>query len=243
LAAARLVLHVPAARLDVWQEGSLLRSYRVAVGAKAFPTPTGEFELSEITWNPWWVPPNSEWAKDEKPQPPGARNPMGRVKLLFGEGAYFLHGTSDTASLGRPASHGCVRMSNPDALELARFVVNVAGPYLPAATLDTLERATGLTRRVSLDCRVPLVVRYDLAEVRDTVLELYRDVYARGLNLRTEALTGLARAGFTTADINLDKLDQILGDGTRLPRRVPLRLILQPQVWRRWQADPTRAAR
>src|SRR5688500_16217181 len=58
-APARLVLNVPATRLDVWRGDSLIRSFRVAVGSRAFPTPIGEFQVTELTWNPWWVPPPS----------------------------------------------------------------------------------------------------------------------------------------------------------------------------------------
>src|SRR5262245_34345307 len=114
----QLIVNVPAARLDVWQEGNWLKSYRVAVGAPRFPTPQGDFQLSAVTWNPWWIPPPSDWARNEKAQPPGERNPMGRVKLAFGN-FYYLHGTPDVRSIGRAASHGCIRLRNDDAIELA----------------------------------------------------------------------------------------------------------------------------
>jgi murein L,D-transpeptidase YcbB/YkuD len=218
-------VNVPAARLDVWHEGAIIRSYPVAVGARAFPTPVGAFELREVTWNPWWVPPPSEWARDEKAKPPGERNPMGRVKLRFGD-YYYMHGTSDTSSIGRAASHGCVRMRNEDAIELARFVLSVSDSIVPAL-LDSLERDPRRTYRIPLRCRVPVVVRYDLAEVRDTVLELYPDVYRRSLSLRTEALAALERAGYTDAELDLQRLDAILSDGSPRPRLIPLRSIVR----------------
>jgi murein L,D-transpeptidase YcbB/YkuD len=222
----KLVLNVPAARVDVWYEGAVVRSYAVAVGARSFPTPLGEFELREITWNPWWVPPPSEWARDEKPTPPGERNPMGRVKLQFGD-YYYVHGTPDTTSIGRAASHGCVRMRNDDAIELARFVLTVSDSIVPPALLDSLERDPRRTYRIPLKCKVPVVVRYDLAEVRDTMLELYPDVYRRSLSLRTEALAALERAGYTDAELDLQRLDAILRDGRPRPRLIPLRSIVR----------------
>ncbi len=238
-APAYLVVNVPAARLDLWLDGGLVRSYRVAVGSPAFPTPLGEFQLNELTWNPWWVPPASAWARNEKTQPPGARNPMGRVKLRF-DTLYYLHGTADTWSIGRPVSHGCIRLPNAEALEVARLVVGVAGPVIPAALLDSLERETGRTYRILMNCTVPMIVRYDLAEVRDTVLELYRDVYGRGLEVRAEALAALARAGFSPTDLNVVRLEQTLSDGRTPPRTIPLRSILQPDAWRRLKIVVTR---
>ena len=234
-APAQLVINIPAARLDVWHEGGLIRSYPVAVGSSAFPTPLGEFEVTDITWNPWWIPPPSPWAAMEKPAPPGERNPMGRVKLRFAA-FYFLHGTADSNSIGRAASHGCIRLRNADALELAAFVQDVAGPVVPAPVLDSLKADPLKTRRTFLDCRVPVTIRYDLAEVRDTVLHLYRDVYGRGTDLRTEALAALARAGLAPEDLQMSRLMQILTDNSRLPRAVPLRAIVLPAAWQRIRA-------
>jgi murein L,D-transpeptidase YcbB/YkuD len=235
-ATAQLVINVPAARLDVWLEGGFMRSYPVTVGSSSFPTPIGQFELTDITWNPWWVPPPSPWARDEKTQPPGERNPMGRVKLRFA-GAYFLHGTADQRNIGRAASHGCIRLRNSDALELAQFLTDVAGPALPATLLDSLRTQTGLTHRTTLDCAVPLTIRYDLAEVRDSALHLYRDLYQRGADLRREALAALARAGLLPSDLDLTRLDALLREHKPLPRVVPLRAIVLPHAWDRLQPE------
>src|SRR5262245_27755708 len=105
-APVNLVLNIPATRLDVWAGDSLTRSYRVAVGSIIYPTPTGFFEITDLTWNPWWIPPPSEWARSETAKRPGPSNPMGRVKIRFDDYLY-LHGTGETNSLGRAASHGC----------------------------------------------------------------------------------------------------------------------------------------
>jgi murein L,D-transpeptidase YcbB/YkuD len=229
--ALQLVIHVPAARLDVWQGGVRTGSYSVAVGSPQFPTPIGEFEVSEITWNPWWLPPRSEWARAEKAQPPGPRNPMGRVKLKVG-GDYYLHGTSDVSSIGRAASHGCVRLRNSDALELARTLWSAADLELSAALVDSLEADPARTRRAPLSCRVPVTIRYDRAEVLDTVLALYPDIYGRAPDLRSEVLSALIRAGYVEGDLNLPQIERVSGT-QRTPRTVPLRELLRSEVWRR----------
>jgi murein L,D-transpeptidase YcbB/YkuD len=102
---------------------------------------------------------------------------MGRVKLNF-RPLYFIHGTPLEKSLGGAASHGCVRVANADAISLARLVHAAGTPSLPMALLDSLVADTSYTRFIVLDAPVPIVIRYDLAEVEADTLVLYRDVYA-----------------------------------------------------------------
>ena len=52
---------------------------------------------------------------------------MGRVKIFFAEPDYYIHGTEAEESLGTAASHGCLRMSNDDVIELARLVMEHGG--------------------------------------------------------------------------------------------------------------------
>ena len=65
--------------------------------------------------NPWWRPPNSEWAKGLKPVPPGPGNPLGTRWMGISAPGVGMHGTPDAASIGYSASHGCIRMQIPDA--------------------------------------------------------------------------------------------------------------------------------
>src|SRR6478672_7224839 len=75
----RLVVNLPAYRLDAYLGDSLVRTIPVAVGKPGFETPRGEFAITSIEWNPWWIPPDRPWARKEKKTPPGPTNPMGRV--------------------------------------------------------------------------------------------------------------------------------------------------------------------
>src|SRR5688500_11890243 len=176
--ALRLVLNVPAYRLDVVEQGTVTRSISVAVGQPKYRTPIGHFRLDYAVWNPWWRPPASEWARKERPKAPGWSNPVGRVKLHV-TGLVFLHGTPLEGSLGTAASHACVRMSNADAIELARLVHSRAGPPTPPTLLDELVADTSRTRTLVLSQTVPVDIEYRLAEVRDDDLVLYVDVYRR----------------------------------------------------------------
>lgn len=95
---------------------------------KKFPTPHGTFRINHIVWNPRWVPPHEKWAKGKKPAAPGDdKNPMKVVKIFFDEPDYYIHGTGDEEQLGDAASHGCIRMSQKDAFNLGRYLMDHGG--------------------------------------------------------------------------------------------------------------------
>ena len=120
-----------ARRLVVRVDGRQVGSYEVAVGKPEHRTPTGTYKLSQVVWNPSWVPPEEAWADTADRKEPGERgNPMGRVKILF-ESELYIHGTPDKESLGEPVSHGCIRMSNAAAMRLARLVMEYGGASRP----------------------------------------------------------------------------------------------------------------
>src|SRR5262245_3053184 len=59
-----LKINLPATRLDLYSNGNYIRSYPVAIGMPKYPTPIRNYNISYIIWNPWWIPPDSEWAQD-----------------------------------------------------------------------------------------------------------------------------------------------------------------------------------
>jgi len=115
-------------RLTVLEGGKAVKSYPIAVGRPSNPTPTGSYRTGRIVWNPGWVPPPRDWAKNMKPRAPGdPRNPMQGVKIYFREPWYYIHGTNDPASIGKAASRGCIRMRPSDAIDLARRIQRNGG--------------------------------------------------------------------------------------------------------------------
>src|SRR6185503_927118 len=72
-----LTLNLPSYWLEAHDGERVTHRYRVAIGDTAFPTPTGRFEVTRVEWDPWWVPPPSEWAAGDSVTPPGDGNPMG----------------------------------------------------------------------------------------------------------------------------------------------------------------------
>jgi L,D-transpeptidase catalytic domain len=93
----------------------LVKTFGVATGQSSFPTPLGRFTVVTKARNPWWYPPDSEWARGEKPVPPGPGNPLGTRWMGLSAPGIGMHGTPDSASIGYSASHGCIRMHIPSA--------------------------------------------------------------------------------------------------------------------------------
>jgi lipoprotein-anchoring transpeptidase ErfK/SrfK len=91
------------------------RRFGVATGQPAYPTPLGSYEIVTKQRNPWWRPPDSDWAEGAKPIPPGPGNPLGTRWMGLSAPAVGIHGTPDAASIGYSASHGCIRMHVPEA--------------------------------------------------------------------------------------------------------------------------------
>jgi lipoprotein-anchoring transpeptidase ErfK/SrfK len=102
-------------RLLFYLDQKLNHTFGVATGQARYPTPTGNFEIVIKERNPWWYPPDSDWAKGEKPIPPGPGNPLGTRWMGISSPNVGIHGTPDAASIGYSASHGCIRMRIPDA--------------------------------------------------------------------------------------------------------------------------------
>ena len=104
--------------------------YKVSPGAWGHRTPSGKGQIQKTYVRSWWYPPNSPWAAGERPQPPGVNNAMGLVKhKLFG--AIYVHGTpkKNEYRLGRPASHGCIRMSPTNILDVSEKYISTGTQF------------------------------------------------------------------------------------------------------------------
>ena len=116
----------------VFRRGELVKSYTVAVGEPKYPTPTGQFSVQAMQKNPAWNVPNSDWAGKLAGQtiPSGdPRNPLVARWIGF-NGSVGFHGTDSIGSLGTAASHGCVRMSAGDVIDLYERVTTGTPVYV-----------------------------------------------------------------------------------------------------------------
>jgi lipoprotein-anchoring transpeptidase ErfK/SrfK len=107
-------------KLRLYKHLQLAKEYTVAVGAVGFDTPAGLYHIQNKAVDPAWHVPNSAWAGSlAGTVVPGgtAENPLKARWLGIFDGA-GIHGTDQTYTLGTAASHGCIRMSIPDVIEL-----------------------------------------------------------------------------------------------------------------------------
>lgn len=112
----RLVLRLRERRVYVYHKDQVQTSYPVAVGKAGWETPTGSFKIMQMVKNPSWEQP---WTGEV--MPPGPDNPLGSRWIGFwtdGKNVIGFHGTPNPESVGRPASHGCVRMFDKDVQSL-----------------------------------------------------------------------------------------------------------------------------
>ncbi len=107
-------------KLRLFKRLKLSKTYRVAVGQPAYPTPTGRFSIANKAVNPTWSVPNSPWAGAlaNETVPGGSdANPL-KARWMGIANGVGIHGTSETGSIGTRASHGCIRMTVPDVVDL-----------------------------------------------------------------------------------------------------------------------------
>jgi lipoprotein-anchoring transpeptidase ErfK/SrfK len=110
-----VVIRRESKRLLLYDGPRLVQTFGVATGSSQYPTPLGNFSIVDLQRNPWWRPPDSDWAQGAKPIPPGPGNPLGTRWMGISAPAVGIHGTPDAASIGYSVSHGCIRMRIPDA--------------------------------------------------------------------------------------------------------------------------------
>ena len=110
-----VVVSVPDRKLVVMENGAVLRVFQVAVGANVSPSPTGEFEIVSRLTDPTYYHAGVVI-------PAGADNPLGPRWIGFNKKGYGIHGTNAPGSIGKAASHGCIRMRNRDIVQFFAMV-------------------------------------------------------------------------------------------------------------------------
>ena len=114
---AWLQVNLSKRQVKLYQGSYFIKSYPIAVGRSGWETPKGNFQVQQMVENPNWVHPltNRLYLNDDR------NNPLGPYWIGFwtdGTNWVGFHGTPDPKSVGRAASHGCIRMFNEDISEL-----------------------------------------------------------------------------------------------------------------------------
>ncbi len=106
-------------------DGTLLATYPATVGSSSFPTPDGSMTVNTVapaaTYH--FSPEGRSWGPDRALTiAAGPNNPVGGIWIDLSEAGYGIDGSPDPQLIGKTASHGCVRLTNWDARELAQAV-------------------------------------------------------------------------------------------------------------------------
>jgi lipoprotein-anchoring transpeptidase ErfK/SrfK len=124
---ATIVIDKPARNLRVYdRDGKFLAFYPATIGSEEKPAPSGDFKVKGIVWNPdYQYDPKFAWkgvnAKRKLTVGPGPNNPVGLVWIDLTDPSYGIHGTPAPEDIGKTQSHGCIRLTNWDAVDLARM--------------------------------------------------------------------------------------------------------------------------
>jgi L,D-transpeptidase ErfK/SrfK len=133
-----VVVNIPQRVLFLMRDGDVVARYPVAVGTRSWPTYIGPFTIVVKETDPVWdVPVSIQEEQRQQGKPvltrvlPGPANPLGNYWLGLSAPGYGIHGTNAPASVGKFATHGCVRMRAEDIEDLfGRVDVGTPGVFI-----------------------------------------------------------------------------------------------------------------
>lgn len=212
----RVVVNIPAFRMDVFKDGSLVKSYKVGIGYPEFPLPTGVRKAQTIIFNPTWTPPDEPWVANMKNVAVGEKvaagsklNPLGPIKIPIG-GPSLIHGGKSLAKIGTFASHGCVGLTNAQIQDFARVLASAGGADLTDKTIQTYLKDRTRTQSLKLKQIVPVELRYETIVLEDGKLHIYRDVYDQDSNTEANLRAVLEANNIRFEDLGESERTQIL---------------------------------
>lgn len=103
-----VLVSIPDRKLAVIEDGTVIATFPVAVGAPSSPSPAGQFQIVNRISNPTYY-------HSGKVIPTGKDNPLGTRWIGLSQKGYGIHGTNAPRSVGHAKSHGCIRLRNRDA--------------------------------------------------------------------------------------------------------------------------------
>jgi len=110
-----IVVSLEDRKLALVEDGEVKKIYSVAVGKPSTPSPEGTFRIERRVMNPIY-------RHNGKTVAPGPGNPVGTRWMGLSKAGYGIHGTNEPKSIGRAASHGCIRMGKADLEEFYGMV-------------------------------------------------------------------------------------------------------------------------
>jgi len=110
-----IVVSLEDRKLALVEDSQVKKVYPVAVGKPSTPSPTGTFTIERRVANP-------TYHHGGKTVLPGPGNPVGTRWMGLSIHGYGIHGTNEPKSIGKAASHGCIRMAKSDLEEFCELV-------------------------------------------------------------------------------------------------------------------------
>jgi lipoprotein-anchoring transpeptidase ErfK/SrfK len=212
----RVVVNAPAYRMDIFESGRLVKSYKVGIGYPEFPLPQGQRQAKEIIFNPSWVPPDEPWVESsskvkvgEKVEAGSKLNPLGIAKIPIGSPS-LIHGGKSADKIGGFASHGCVGLTDAQLRDFAQDIARLGGSELTAKEIAEYGKNRTETKNVKLQSPVPVELRYETIVVEDGKLHIYRDIYDLDTNTEENLRLVLAKYGVTVEDLSEAEQTQVL---------------------------------
>lgn len=201
----RVVVNIPAHRMDIFADGALIKTYKVGIGVPDFPLPTGLRKAESVIFNPTWTVPDEAWAAEMKNVSVGEtveagskNNPLGWIKIPIGL-PNLIHGGKAPAKIGTFASHGCVGLTNPQVKDFAMRLAQATNTELNDEKVNGFLKQKTETHEVKLEESVPVELRYETIVVEDGKLYIYKDVYEQNTNTE-ENLRAVLQAHGTTLE-------------------------------------------
>jgi len=209
----RIVVNAPAYRMDVFENGRLVKTYRVGIGYPEFPLPQGLRKADTIIFNPTWTPPDEPWVRGKvrpgKTVEAGSKlNPLGPIKIPIGLPS-LIHGGKAPARLGTFASHGCVGLTDAQVQDFSVVLAGLGGAQLTPEDVKTYGKQKTETKNVKLQSAVPVELRYETIVVEDGKLKIYRDVYDKGTNTEENLRAVLEVFGVRLEDLSEQERAQV----------------------------------
>ncbi len=111
----QILVSLPDRKLALVEDGEVRKIYPVAIGKPSTPSPSGTFTIANRVTNPAYY-------HQGQVIEPGPMNPVGTRWIGLNQKGYGIHGTNAPKSIGKAASHGCIRMAKKDLEELFEIV-------------------------------------------------------------------------------------------------------------------------
>lgn len=212
----RVVVNIPAYRMDLFQDGSLVKTYKVGIGYPEFPLPQGMRTADTVIFNPTWTVPDESWADEMKNVKVGEtveagdkNNPLGWIKIPIGLPS-LIHGGKAPAKIGKFASHGCVGLTNPQIKDFAMRLAQVSETEIPADQVESYLKEKTRTREVKLKETIPVELRYETIVIEDGKLHIYKDVYEQNTNTEENLRNVLQAHGLSFESLSKEQQTQML---------------------------------